>query len=54
MDRKKAKGIDGVSKEDYTEKLEENITNLVKRMKSGSYKPMLQEELIFLKMEATR
>lgn len=39
MDRKKAKGIDGVSKEDYSKNLEENIINLVKRMKSGSYKP---------------
>lgn len=39
MDRKKAKGIDGISKEDYSKNLEENITNLVKRMKNGSYKP---------------
>lgn len=39
MDRKKAKGFDGVSKEDYSKNLEENIINLVKRIKSGSYKP---------------
>lgn len=39
MDRKKAKGIDGVSKDDYSKNLEENIPNLVERMKSGSYKP---------------
>lgn len=39
MDRKKAKGIDGVTKDDYSEKLEDNVTNLVKRMKDGSYKP---------------
>lgn len=39
MDRNKAKGIDGVSKDEYAKNLEENIENLVKRMKSGSYKP---------------
>jgi len=39
MDRKKAKGIDGVSKEDYSIELEANIKHLVKRMKNGSYKP---------------
>jgi group II intron reverse transcriptase/maturase len=39
MDRKKAKGIDGVAKDDYSINLVENIQHLVKRMKSGSYKP---------------
>lgn len=39
MDKKKARGIDNISKEDYSKKLEENITNLVERMKNGSYKP---------------
>ena len=39
MDGKKAKGIDGVAKEDYSVNLEANVENLVKRMKSGSYKP---------------
>ena len=39
MDKKKAKGIDNISKEDYSKKLEENITNLVERMKNGSYRP---------------
>lgn len=39
MDRKKAKGIDGVTKDDYSKNLEKNVINLVKRMKSGSYKP---------------
>jgi RNA-directed DNA polymerase len=39
MDRKKAKGIDGVAKDDYTVHLEANVEHLVKRMKSGSYKP---------------
>jgi group II intron reverse transcriptase/maturase len=39
MNRKKAKGIDGVAKDDYSIELEANIKHLVKRMKSGSYKP---------------
>ncbi|MDK2808802.1 MAG: hypothetical protein PWP24_1539 [Clostridiales bacterium] len=39
MDGKKAKGMDGTSKEEYEVNLEANIDNLVKRMKNGSYKP---------------
>ncbi len=39
MDRKKAKGIDGVAKDDYSINLEANIKHLVMRMKNGSYKP---------------
>ena len=39
MDKHKAYGIDQVTKEDYEQNLEENLENLVKRMKSGSYKP---------------
>ena len=39
MNGKKAKGIDGVAKEDYSVNLEANVEDLVKRMKSGSYKP---------------
>lgn len=39
MNRHKAYGIDKVKKEDYGQNLEENLENLVKRMKSGSYKP---------------
>jgi len=39
MDRKKAKGIDGVAKDDYSVDLVANVQHLVKRMKSGSYKP---------------
>ena len=39
MDGKKAKGIDGVAKEDYSIHLEANVEHLVKRMISGSYKP---------------
>jgi group II intron reverse transcriptase/maturase len=39
MDGKKAKGIDGTSKEEYEVNLEANIENLVKKMRNGSYKP---------------
>lgn len=39
MDGNKAVGIDGVTKEEYGERLEENLQNLVKRLKDRSYKP---------------
>ena len=38
MDKRKAYGIDKVIKEDYERNLEGNLANLVKRMKSGSYR----------------
>lgn len=37
--KKKATGIDGVDKEAYNEKVEENIRNLVDRMKKFQYRP---------------
>ena len=39
MEGKKAKGVDGVAKEDYTIQLDANVEQLVERMKRGSYKP---------------
>ena len=39
MDRKKAYGIDKVTKEDYEKNLEENLANLVKRMKKRKLSP---------------
>ena len=39
MDKNKASGIDKVTKEEYGQNLEENLENLVKRMKNGSYHP---------------
>jgi len=39
LDKDKAPGIDEVTWVQYKEKLSENLKNLVKRMKSGSYKP---------------
>lgn len=39
MDKDKEYGIDEVTKEDYEQNLEENLADLVKRMKNGSYRP---------------
>ena len=39
MDGDKAVGIDGVTKEEYGRNLEENLENLVGRLKKKSYKP---------------
>ena len=36
---KKATGVDGVKKDDYDEKLDENLKDLIGRMKQFSYKP---------------
>ena len=38
-DGKKAVGIDGVTKWDYQERLDENLERLVRRMRNGSYRP---------------
>jgi group II intron reverse transcriptase/maturase len=37
--KNKAVGVDGVTKEEYGENLDENITSLIDRMKKFSYKP---------------
>ena len=39
MAARKAPGVDGVTRKDYGENLEENIKNLVSRMKKQAYKP---------------
>lgn len=39
LDGRKAVGIDGVTKEEYSQNLKENIRNLVERLKNKSYKP---------------
>ena len=39
MDGTKAKGIDGVSKSDYEEHLDENLNRLVDRLKRKAYHP---------------
>ena len=37
--QKKASGIDGVTKQDYEKNLDENLEELIKRMKTFSYRP---------------
>lgn len=37
--RNKARGIDRITKDEYNENLEENVENLINRMKKFSYKP---------------
>ena len=49
LDGKKAVGIDRVTKEDYGNKLEENIDELLKRMKSMSYRPQAVREVLIPK-----
>ena len=39
MDGTKAVGIDGITKEEYSRKLEENLEGLVERLKTKAYKP---------------
>lgn len=39
MDGDKALGIDGITKEEYGRNLEENLKQLVERLKKKSYKP---------------
>lgn len=39
MDGKKAAGIDGMTKDEYGKKLEENLKELVNRLKAKSYRP---------------
>lgn len=39
LDGKKAVGIDAVTKEEYSQNLRENISNLVTRLKNKAYKP---------------
>ena len=39
QEKKKARGIDGMTKEEYGKELERNVTDLIDRMKKFSYKP---------------
>ena len=39
MDEEKAVGIDGVTKEEYSRNLNQNLESLVERLKKKSYKP---------------
>ena len=39
MDGNKAVGIDGITKEEYGQNLDENLNGLVERLKRKAYKP---------------
>ena len=54
MDKKKAYGIDKVMKEDYEKNLEENLTNLVKRMKNGVIARIQQGVFIFRRKQRAK
>jgi len=49
LDRKKAVGIDGITKEQYGENLEENIDALLSKMKTMSYRPQAVREVLIPK-----
>jgi group II intron reverse transcriptase/maturase len=49
LDGKKAVGIDGTTKEKYGLELEDNIENLLSRMRSMSYKPQAVREVLIPK-----
>lgn len=50
----KAVGVDGVTKEEYGEKLEENITDLLARMKRQAYKPQPVKRVYIPKTNKTK
>jgi RNA-directed DNA polymerase len=49
LDGKKAVGIDGVDKESYAKNLDQNILNLISRMKTMSYRPGPVREVLIPK-----
>jgi RNA-directed DNA polymerase len=49
LDGKKAVGVDGITKNEYGKNLEENLRNLIERMKNMSYKPQPVKEVMIPK-----
>lgn len=49
QDGKKGVGIDGITKDEYSRSLKDNLRNLILRMKSMSYKPQAAREVIIPK-----
>ncbi len=49
LDGKKALGVDGVSKKEYGNNLEENLRNLESRIQKGTYRPSLKREILIPK-----
>ncbi|MFC0273648.1 hypothetical protein ACFFIX_19845 [Metabacillus herbersteinensis] len=54
LPNKKATGINGTTKEQYSENLEENIDHLVSRLKSKSYRPVPVRRMLFQSSIQTR
>jgi group II intron reverse transcriptase/maturase len=49
LDGTKARGVDGISKFEYGKNLEENLLNLEKKVKSGTYRPKPKREVLIPK-----
>lgn len=54
LDGSKAVGIDGVDKDSYGEKLEENLSDLLGRVRKGSYKPKPSRTVEIPKTDGTK
>lgn len=50
LDKKKAVGIDNMSWEDYNKNLEENLSNLITRLKRKSFKPLPSKRIYIPKL----
>ncbi|MGG3498485.1 group II intron reverse transcriptase/maturase [Peribacillus simplex] len=54
LPNKKATGVNGTTKEQYSENLEENIKDLVSRLKSKSYRPVPVRRMYIPKLNSTK
>jgi len=49
IDGSKAKGIDDIGKRDYESNLDENLSNLLERLHTGTYRPQAKREILIPK-----
>lgn len=54
LDGSKAKGIDGISKKQYAENLEENLRDLKDRLHLGTYRPQAKREVLIPKANGSK
>ncbi|WML45423.1 hypothetical protein [Neobacillus sp. PS3-40] len=54
LPNKKATGINGTTKEQYSENIKENIEDLVSRLKSKSYRPVPVRRMYIPKLNSTK